>query len=87
MQQEHCQEQALVRPSSAEPLGEANCVPECPQGPAIPSHNPLDQVKTTELELSEDVVEERFTEVFRGVRRVEADVDAGRVRVSQHLIR
>ena len=41
----------------AEPLGEDNCAPECPQGPATPSHNPLDQVKTIELELNEAVVE------------------------------
>ena len=28
-------------PSSTESLGEVNRVPECPQGPATPSHNPL----------------------------------------------
>jgi hypothetical protein len=36
---------------------EANRVPECPQGPATPKHNPLDQVKTSELELDKGAVE------------------------------
>ena len=65
MQQELCQEQVLVRPSSAEPLGEANCVPECPHGPGTPSHNSLDQVKTSELELDEAAVEVKQYEEFR----------------------
>ena len=56
-QGEQRQEQARVCPSSTEPLGEVNCIPECPQGPATPSHDPLDQVKTNELERDEAVVE------------------------------
>ena len=36
--------------------------PECPQGPAIPSHNPPDRVKNTEVD--KDVVKERFVEVY-----------------------
>jgi hypothetical protein len=32
---------------------------ECPQGPTNPSHDPLDQVKTSVMELDKDMVEER----------------------------
>jgi hypothetical protein len=38
---------------------------ECPQEPTNPSHNPLDQVKTSEL--NEDTVEEREYKEFEDV--------------------
>jgi hypothetical protein len=42
--------------------GEADRVSECPQGPATPSHNPLDQVKTSEVD--EAAVEVKQYEEF-----------------------
>jgi hypothetical protein len=42
--------------------GELIVYPECPQGPAIPSHNPPDQVKNAEFD--ENVVKERFRESY-----------------------
>ena len=72
--QEHRDKQALVRPSPAAPLREANCVPECPQGPAIPSHNPLDQVKTIELELDEAVVEVKQYKGFGEFDKVDEEI-------------
>jgi hypothetical protein len=38
---------------------------QCPQGPATPIHNPLDQVKTSKLELDEAAVEVKQYEEFR----------------------
>jgi hypothetical protein len=49
---------------SATPLGcqLPTSAHECPQEPTIPCHNPLDQVKTSELELDEAAVVEEFEE-------------------------
>ena len=35
---------------------------ECPQEPTLPCHHPLDQVKTSKLELYEDTMEEELEE-------------------------
>ena len=52
----------------------AYCVPECPQGPATPSHNPFDQVKTNVLERDKAVVEVKQRKGIGEIDKVDEEI-------------